>query len=86
MFFWSNMPKENIETKVKKAIINIDKTLTNVNIVLNDLGMKLCHIIKEKRNYYDMLRGNDYLKWNQRIIVLNITHRLVMKSKKCLKN
>ena len=56
------MPKNNLETKVLKAIINIDKTLTKINNILNDLGMKLCYIIKDKRNYYDMLRGNDYLK------------------------
>ena len=33
-----------------------------IDNVLNDLGMKLCHIIKDKRSYHDMLRGNDYLK------------------------
>ena len=56
------MTKEDLETRAKKAVINIDKTLTNISNVLNDLGLKLCHIIKDKRSYYDMLRGNDYLK------------------------
>ena len=56
------MPKQTLETKVKKAIINIDKTLVNISNVLNDLGMKLCYLIKDRQNYQDMLHGNDYLK------------------------
>ena len=56
------MSKDNLEYRALKAVINIDKTLANISNVLNDLGMKLCHIIKDKRSYYDMLRGNDYLK------------------------
>ena len=56
------MVKEILETKVKKAIINIDKTMTDINNVLRDLSMKLCHIIKDKKYYYNMLKGNNYLK------------------------
>ena len=56
------MPKDNLKTKALKAVINIDKNLNDINNALNDLGMKLCHIIKDKRSYNDMLRGNDYLK------------------------
>ena len=56
------MSKQNLESKALKAVIKMDKTLTDISNVLTDLGMKLCHIIKDKINYYDMLRGNDYLK------------------------
>ena len=56
------MPNDKLESKVMKAIIHIDKTLCNISNVLNDLGMKLCYIIKDKQNYQDMLHGNEYLK------------------------
>jgi hypothetical protein len=56
------MTKNKLETKAMKAVIHIDKTLSSISDVLNDLSMKLCYIIKDKRNYYDMLHGNDYMK------------------------
>ena len=56
------MTKDKLETKVMKAVIHIDKTLSSINDILNDLGTKLCYIIKDKRNYYDMLHGDDFLK------------------------
>jgi hypothetical protein len=55
------MTKDKLETKVMKAVIHIDKTLGSIRDILNDLSMKLCYIIKDKRNYYDMLNGNDYM-------------------------
>jgi hypothetical protein len=46
------MSKENLETKTKKAIVNIDKKLTDMNNILRDMSMKLCHLIKRNREYY----------------------------------
>ena len=56
------MAKENIETKAKKAVLNIESKVTAIYDILSDLSLKLCHIIKDRRGYYDMLRGDDYLK------------------------
>jgi len=56
------MLQKNLELKVKKAIINIDKNIALITNTLQDLSMKLCYIIKDKRSYYDMLHGNDYFK------------------------
>lgn len=56
------MPRDKLDTKAIKAIIHIDKTLSSISDVLNDLSMKLCYIIKDKQSYYDMTHGNDYMK------------------------
>lgn len=53
------MTKEYLATKARKAVLNIDKNVEEINNVLRDLSMKLCYIIKDKRSYYDMLEGND---------------------------
>ena len=56
------MPKENLETKALKAILKIDKKITDINNVLTDLSMKLCHIIKSQRDYYSLTKRNGYYK------------------------
>lgn len=55
------MNKENLETKAKKAVLKIEEKITDMANILNDLSMKLCYLIKDKRSYHDMLEGNDYL-------------------------
>ncbi len=59
------MVKEKLETKVKKAVLNIEAKVTDIYNVVKDLSLKLCHIIKDRRSYYDMLRGDDYLNWGK---------------------
>jgi len=44
--------------KTEKAIIHIDKTLTSIHDMFNDLNMKLCHIIKERKHFLNMSSGN----------------------------
>ncbi len=44
---------ENLETKAKKAILEIRD-------ILFDLGAKLTHVIEYKFDYYSMPKGIDY--------------------------
>ena len=54
------MTKEDLETKAGKAVLRIEKKVNDIDNVLRDLGMKLCHVIKYKGNYYSMPDGLDY--------------------------
>jgi len=54
------MTKENLETKADKAVLRIEKKVVDIDNVLRDLSMKLCHVIKYKGNYYNMSEGIDY--------------------------
>lgn len=54
------MAKENLETKADKAVLRIERKVTDIDNVLRDLSMKLCHVIKYKGNYYSMPEGIDY--------------------------
>ena len=54
------MAKDDLETKAYKAVLSIRSKIIDISNTLNDLDMKMSHIIKDKRSYYDMLRGNDY--------------------------
>lgn len=56
------MVKEDLETKARKAVLKIEKDTFDINHTLRDLSMKLSYIIKDRRSYYDMLRGNGYIK------------------------
>ena len=46
------MVKENIEDKAKKAVLRIDKRVKGIYDVLSDLSLKLCHIIKDRQEYF----------------------------------
>jgi len=46
------MAKENLETRVKKAIFTIEKKVVGIYDVLTDLSLKLCHIIRDGKKYY----------------------------------
>ena len=56
------MTKEDLETRSKKAVLKIEKRITDISNVLNDLNLKLCHIIKSQKDYYSPTRINDYYK------------------------
>ena len=43
---------KNLDTKVMKAVLSIEKKVIDINNILRDINMKLCHIIKYKRDYY----------------------------------
>ena len=50
------MVEYNLDSKVKKAVLNIEQKVMDIDNVLRDLSMKLCHIIREKRDQYDIYR------------------------------
>jgi len=54
------MAKEDLETKSRKAVLRIDKKVTDMNNILRDLSMKVCHVIRYKGEYYSMPKGIDY--------------------------
>jgi hypothetical protein len=45
------MPKEKLETKARKAVIRIDTKINDISNMLRDLNMKLCYVIKHKKEY-----------------------------------
>ena len=57
------MAKEDLETKAYKAVLSIRSKVADISNALNDLNMKVCHILRENRTYYDMLRGADYREY-----------------------
>ena len=54
------MAKEDLETRVKKAILKIEKQVSDISNILRDLSMKLCYIIRGRKSYQDMLEGREY--------------------------
>ena len=58
------MTKDYWEIKPRKAVLNIEDKVTDISNLLNDLNMKLCYLIKDRRSYddiyHDMLKGNEY--------------------------
>lgn len=57
----NKMAKDDLETRAYKAVLSIRSKVTDISNVLNDLNMKVCHMLRDKRTYYDMLKGNDYM-------------------------
>jgi len=59
------MVKDNLERKALKAVLNIEKKVVDINNILNDLSLKLCHIIKSKQHYHYGGKENGYKneKW-----------------------
>ena len=51
------MTKKNLEAKVIKAVLNLEKKVIDINNVLRDINMKLCHIIKYKGKFW-LVRRN----------------------------
>lgn len=56
------MAKEDLETKSMKAVLTIKDKVADMDNVLRDISMKLCHIIKHKGKYYSIPEGIDYDK------------------------
>ena len=50
------MAKDNLEAKVKKSVIKIEKSVSGIYTVLTDFNLKLCHIIESMGDQY---KGND---------------------------
>lgn len=50
------MVKNNLETKVKKAILSINDKVTDIGNTLRDVSTKLYHVIKYK---FDNYKGSE---------------------------
>lgn len=46
------MAKEILETKARKSVVKIEQKIDSTNNLLRDIDMKLCHLIKNRQNYY----------------------------------
>ena len=46
------MTKENLEIKTRKAVVRIEKKVTDMSNVLYDVSAKLCHVINRLKDYY----------------------------------
>jgi hypothetical protein len=57
------MVKDYSTIAVRKAILSIEDKVTDISNLLNDISMKLCHLIKGRKSYdevyHDMLEGRD---------------------------
>ena len=56
------MTKDNLEDKSRKAVISINEKVNGIYDVLRDLSLKLCHVIKSQRDYYNSSEGHNYYK------------------------
>ena len=56
------MGRDTLERKATRAVIRIDEKVSDIKNILSDLSMKVCYLIKDRRDYYDMKEGNEYLK------------------------
>jgi len=50
------MAKDNLETRAKKSVIKIKKSVSGIYNILTDFNLKLCHIIERMGERY---RGSD---------------------------
>jgi hypothetical protein len=63
----TKMAEDDLETKAYKAVLSIRSKVIDISNLLSDLNMKVSHMIKDKRTYYDMLKGDDYLDYHGKI-------------------
>ncbi|MEE9615196.1 MAG: hypothetical protein V3W31_09680 [Thermodesulfobacteriota bacterium] len=54
------MTKEDLETKARKAVLRIEKKVTDMNNVLYGVSAKLCHLIKRGSDYYSQPENGYY--------------------------
>jgi hypothetical protein len=53
------MATDYFEVKVRKSVSNIEDKVTDISNILHDIDMKLSHLVKDRRSYYDMIEGSD---------------------------
>jgi len=46
------MAKDNLETRAKKSVIKIKKSVSGIYNILTDFNLKLCHIIEKMGEQY----------------------------------
>jgi len=58
------MAKDNLETRVKKSVLKIEKSVSGIYNALTDFGLKLCHIIERMGDDYRKVRPDPYYSEN----------------------
>ena len=58
----NKMGKNNLEKMARKAVPSIEKKVRDINNVMRDLSMKLCHVIRYRKDYYTPTEDNHYYK------------------------
>ena len=53
------MVKDDLETRARKAVLRIESALEQIDNVVRDLSMKLCHVIKSRKEYYGFSGHDD---------------------------
>lgn len=54
------MAKDNLETRAKKSVLKIEKSVSGIYNVLTDFNLKLCHIIERMGDEYGGGSGRYY--------------------------
>ena len=54
------MAKEDLETKARRAVLEIKQRVDRIYTILKDVGMKLTHVIEYKFDYHTLPKGIDY--------------------------
>lgn len=54
------MAKEDLETKARKAVVEIRERVNKIYEILKDVGMKFTHVIEYKFDYHTLPKGLDY--------------------------
>ncbi len=49
-----------METKARKAVLEIKEKVNRIYDILKDVGMKLTHVIEYKLDYHTLPKGLDY--------------------------
>ena len=57
-----NMVNRNLETKTKKAVLNIEEKVAGMYDVLCDLSLKLLHMIEKQKDYYGCPNRDGYYR------------------------
>ena len=74
------MTKDNLETRVFKAVLRMEKKLKDIYNSLNDMNLKLYHIIQDNKSadeiYYDMIHEGvaffvslKNIDWKKQVVV-----------------
>lgn len=54
------MAKDNLETRVKKSVLKIEKSISGIYNILTDFNLKLCHIIERMEDQYKIGGSSPY--------------------------
>lgn len=46
------MAKDNLETRVKKSVLKIERNVSGIYNVLTDFNLNICHIIERIGDYH----------------------------------